>query len=177
MLFKKFTNSDEYALPIDWEPEWSVGAPIPHVISSGHQSYLIYYIEEESQDWDGINVKVMDSNANEELPIAVVEFKGCYAYKFGGANDEVLYGHPLYKKGLKFYSAHKVINSNWIKAEEKINSVHDYYNPEPWRDRIHYLLLFHDELFECIADGYETSVYRESFKTVLSKVLNKMNCL
>lgn len=175
MLFKKSTNTDEYALPIDWEPAWDVGAPIPHVISSGYQSYLIYYIREESLDWDGTTVKVNDPNNYEELPIAVVKFNGCYAYKFGGANDEVLYGHPLYKKGLKFYSAHKVINSNWIKAEEKINSVHDYYKPERWKDRVHYLLLFHDELFECIADGYEISIYKESFKSVLSKVLNEMN--
>ncbi|RKP57939.1 hypothetical protein D7Z26_00020 [Cohnella endophytica] len=175
MLFKKTTNSYEYALPIEWEPAWDVGAPIPHVISSGHQTYLLYYIEEESQDWDGTSVTVIDPNSNEVLPIAVVKFNGCYAYKFGGANDEVMSGHPLYKKGLKFYSAHKVINSNWIKAEEKINSIHAYYKPERWKERIHYLLLFHDELFECIADGFEITVFRESFSSVLSKTLSELN--
>ncbi|ULO08532.1 hypothetical protein H1230_06915 [Paenibacillus sp. 19GGS1-52] len=175
MLFKKWNQTKEYALPIEWEPSWDVGAPIPQVISSGYQTYLIYYIGEASDDWDGINVKVIDPDSNEVLPIAVVKFNGCYAYKFGGANDEVMYGHPLYKKGLKFYSAHKVINSKWIKAEEKINSIHDYYKPERWKDRIHYLLLFHDELFECIADGYEITMYKESIESVLFKVLSEMN--
>ncbi|BFT72403.1 hypothetical protein PAENIP36_38450 [Paenibacillus sp. P36] len=85
-----------------------------------------------------------------------------------------MYGHPLYNKGLKFYSAHKVINSNWIKAEEKINSIHNYYKQERWKDRIHFLLLFHDESFECIADAYEISIYRESFKLVLFKVLSEL---
>jgi hypothetical protein len=92
---------------------------------------------------------------------------GCYASKFGGPNDEVIEGHPLHGKGLGAYQAHIVANSKWIEEVKLSNSVHPRFSPNSWANAKHYLLLFHDEMFECIASGYKIEVFRASFEDVM----------
>jgi hypothetical protein len=55
---------------------------------------------------------------------AVIRFPLCSIFTFGAPNDEALAAHPLYRKGLKFYSVHRVDNSSWISLLERRNSVH-----------------------------------------------------
>ena len=158
----------------EWPVKWDPGAPLPHVISSGHKTFLVYYIKEIDPNWDGTYVKVIDPSEEEILPIALVEFTRCYACRFGGANDEVIHGHPLWRKGLEPYGAHMIHNSRWIKEEMRINSVHQYYRPERWEKMKHYLLLFHDEMFECLAEGFEIRVFRDTFKNVLMEAIGQI---
>jgi hypothetical protein len=56
---------------------------------------------------------------------------------------------------LESYGAHRVENSPWIAAERKTNSVHTQFREEAWKGWTHYLLLFHDNLFECIAKNHK----------------------
>jgi hypothetical protein len=56
--------------------------------------------------------------------VAVVTVPGCLQVVCGHPNDEVLNGHPLYGKGLAFYSVHRVRNSSRLAAMEKSNAVH-----------------------------------------------------
>ena len=167
-------KNEETPILYDWPVKWDTGAPIPHVISSGHKAFLIYYTGEIDPEWDSTYVKIIDPAKEELLPLAVVEFIHCYAYKFGGANDEVIHGHPLWGKGLKPYGAHIIRNSEWIKKEEKINSVHRYYRAERWEKINHCLLLFHDEMFECLAEGFKIETVRDTFKHVLEKSLHEI---
>jgi hypothetical protein len=85
-----------------------------------------------------------------------------------------LSGHPLYGKGLELYGAHIVENSNWLMEAEQINKVHPRYNPEHWKRFKHYLLMFHDERFECLAKSFYTEVYSRSFDEVLEITLNRI---
>jgi hypothetical protein len=49
-----------------------------------------------------------------------------------------------------------VVNSRWIADQERINSVHPYHRGG-WHERLnHYVFCFHDETFECIAEGFST---------------------
>src|SRR5262245_37632707 len=93
----------EYGVPRDWPLRWDVGAPRPHVLSSGHLVRLVYLLSELDPNWDGSYVNVIDTEQPHEL--AVISFQRCTIYKFGGPNDEVLSGHPLYEKGLEPYRA------------------------------------------------------------------------
>ena len=43
----------ETALACEWEVPWEIGAPLPHVVSSGMRTYLIYVANEPDPDWDG----------------------------------------------------------------------------------------------------------------------------
>ncbi len=161
-------NGWETALKIDWVPKWDIGAPCPHVISAEGRVFLLYWMNEDDPQWDGKYVNIDDSKSEQAQPIALVEFKRCYVYKFGGMNDEVWSGHPLYERGLEGYRAHQIENSQWLKDEKKINSVHrGCYKEEHWLTKKHYFLLFHDDMFECLADGYSIEVYRDSFKNVM----------
>jgi hypothetical protein len=157
----------ETALECDWPILWSKGAPLPHVVSSGYRTFLMYLASEPDPNWDGTYITVVDPSSSGDLPIALVEFVDCYIYKFGGPNDEVFRGQPLSGRGLGGYSAHIVANSRWLAELQRINSVHSNYDPSSWRDDKHYLLLFHDEIFECIATDYKIELIHGTFRQAM----------
>ncbi len=167
-------RGDEAALAIDWRPKWDVGAPLPHVLASAGRTFLIYMVSEPDPAWDGTHVNVIDPASDAEEPLAIVEFTSCYAHRFGGPNDEVVEGHPLYGKGLEAHRAHEVANSKWLAAEQAINSVHAGYRPQKWKERSHYLLFFHDDCFECLAQGFTIDVARCSFREAVDLVVARM---
>src|SRR5262249_39591781 len=111
----------EYAVPLEWPYLWEAGAPMAHVVSSGLGLRLLYFIAEPDPAWDGSYVNVIDTSAPHEL--ARVRFESSIIDKFGGPNDEVLAGHPLYHKGLEPYRAHVIKNSSWVAEQQAINSV------------------------------------------------------
>jgi hypothetical protein len=147
--------SEEHAVPVNLEIHWNAGAPMPHLFSSGSRAFVLFYsdVPRGGQDksfreagGDGIGVPAL----------AVAEFIGMHSIKFGGPNDETLSGHPLYGKGLEFYAAHEVINSQWIAEEERINSVHPQHRGG-WHETLrHYVFTFHDETLECLAEDVRT---------------------
>ncbi|HXU07178.1 MAG TPA: hypothetical protein VN903_39765 [Polyangia bacterium] len=158
---------DECAVEIEWPVPWNTGAPLPHVLSSGLRTYLIYLVREPDPTWDGSYAAVVDPAALMKRPLAVVEFERCVLYKFGAPNDEVLAGHPLHGKGLAAYRAHTVERSRWIEEQKRINSVHPQHDPESWKPFRHYLLAFHDETFECIATAHSVKEIDSTFAEVL----------
>ena len=70
------------------------------------------------------------------------------------ANDEVFGGHPLTGKGFAGYGAYTVANSMWLAEEMRIQSVHRGFDPARWKNTRHYLLAFHDEMLECLAEDH-----------------------
>jgi hypothetical protein len=82
---------------------------------------------------------------------AAIHFPLCSIFTFGSPNDEALAGHPLYGKGLQFYSVHRVDNSSWIGLLERRNSVHPRHDPKAFlEDKRHYIFTFHDSTLECV---------------------------
>ena len=160
-------KGEETALALDWPIMWDIGAPLPHVLSSGLKTFLLYYARRDDPNWDGTYITIANPSASDGTPVVLVEFIGCEVFSFGGANDEVMHGHPLRGKGLGSYTAHTVANSRWLAEQQKINSVHDQYRPETWQNFKHYILLFHDEMFECIARDYMVEVFRGGLYQVL----------
>lgn len=114
----------------DW-PQPAAGTPNPRVIAD-EDSLLLYF-----RACTGHHI--------------VVSFPHCDTFIFGAPNDEALNGHPLYGRGLKAYSAHKVLESDWIRELERRNSVHPRHNKDHYlADRVHYIVTFHDSTFECV---------------------------
>lgn len=165
-------KGEETAFVCEWPVLWNIGAPLPHVVSSGYKTYLMYVADVPDPDWDGTYANVI--RITDTKPIAVVEFLGCESLRFGGPNDEVLSGHPLWGKGLHPYQAHVIANSRWLAEQEKTNSVHAYYNPSRWKTLKHYLLLFHDETFECLAKDYKVEIVTESMEQVVKIVTERL---
>lgn len=166
-------KGEETAIPIKTSYPLDVGAPCPHVISNGYKTYLIYYIGTGNSNWNEteVDVKIIDSKSDDF--VALVSFNWCYSFRFGGINDEVLNGHPLYEHGLEAYEMHLIENSSWIKDQQKINSVHTNFSQKRWNQRKHYIFTFHDDIFECIANDYKIQVFKGSLKDI-ALLANKM---
>jgi hypothetical protein len=156
-----FARGEPTCMPLAWKPLWSSGAPSPHVLSAGDTTYLLYMIDEHDPSWDGESV-------------AIVQFKACYAHRFGGPNDEVVHTHPLYSKGLEPYRAHEVKNSAWIASEWQMNRMHPKFRHERWDAMKHYLLLFHDEMFECLAEGHACEVRKATLGEALAQLASRI---
>jgi hypothetical protein len=81
--------------------------------------------------------------------VAVVTVPGCLQVICGHPNDEVLHGHPLYGKGLAFYSVHQVRNSSRLAALEKANAVHHRHDAASYlKGKEHWVFTFQDETVE-----------------------------
>ena len=164
-----------FAQVIEWSPQWSAGAPMPQVFSNGLKTFLIYHIDENEPNWDGSYVTMVDNTSEETYPLALVEFIKPHSHKFGTVNDEAANGHPLYERGLELYSAHTVENSNWIEELKTIHKVHPYYNEDSWDDQKHFLLFFHDEMFEIIAKDFKIETHNATFLTLATEAIKRMN--
>ena len=172
-LFDKI-KTDEFARVIEWIPQWDTGAPMPQVFSNGHKTFLTYLPNEADPNWNGTYVNMIDNSSEKTYPLALVEFSG-HTFRFGIANDEVFSGLPLWDKGLEVYAAHVIENSTWITELKSINKVHPYYNEDTWKDRIHFALLFHDEIFEVIATDFKVETFKSTFGQLAIEVARRMN--
>ena len=90
-----------------------------------------------------------------------------YCHLFGPPNDEAIEGHPLASQGLSIYSVNEVANSSWIHSLERMNSVHPYHRPEKFAKYRHYIFVFQDSTFECVASGFEFKIHCGSMHSVL----------
>jgi hypothetical protein len=89
-------------------------------------------------------------DTSDEL-VAVVTIPLCLQLVCGHPNDEVLHGHPLYAKGLKFYSVHRVGRSSRLAAMERANAVHPRHHSTSYlRDKEHWVFTFQDCTVECL---------------------------
>lgn len=160
-------RGEEAAVPIDWETPWDTGAPLPQVLASSGRTFLIYLA---ITPWPGGAAQSMPTTIDPVTPppwrIALVEFLNCAALRFGRGSDDER-GHALDGAGLVPYSAHTIANSRWLGAMREIGpyGVDD----EPtWRpDLKHYLLMFHDDSFECLATGHRIEVFQDRLDGVL----------
>jgi len=158
---------------LDDIPECDPGAPLPVVLANDFALLLIYLLPSGPADWDGTTVRVIGSDSD-DLPVAVVEFQRPYAHLFGPPNDEAIAGHPLAFRGAVPYGAYEVENSSWIRAMERMNSVHPYHKPGLFDLLHHYIFTFHESTFECAASGLAVTVERGSVSSIAAKVLSRL---
>ncbi len=145
-------DTDERVISLDVGLYPEAGAPAPLLAQSDHDCFLVFHAVEERGG---------------EIRTGVVEVMGCEATRFGYPNDEALAGHPLWGRGLDFYSVGEVINSSWVAQLDEQNraAFPDYERPQ----KRHFIITFHDSTFECVADdlvarvvdGYREAVFAE----------------
>ena len=100
--------TDTVELLADW-PHPRTGNTVP-VVHYGHGPLRLAYETPEER-------------------VAVVTVPLCLQFVCGHPNDEALQGHPLYDKGLRFYSVHRVGNSSRLAALERANATHPSHDP------------------------------------------------
>ena len=106
-----------------------------------------------------------------DVGVALVEFPHCAVTKFGYPNDEAWSGIPR-TRGLS-YGIFEVINSSWNAEIARLNR-YSFPDTEESRRR-HFLFLFHDSSFECLADDLTLEIvdrpYRDVFERITRRVL------
>lgn len=147
-------------------PQSSIGAPCPMVLAGENCVHLAYYLEEPIAGWDGSTARMVDENSK-DMPCALVRFSLPYAQMFGPPGDESFRAHPLAARGLRPYGVFEVRYSSWIRRLERMNSVHPYHDPRRFAAYKHFVFAFHDTTFECVAEGFELSVLRDSVSSAL----------
>jgi hypothetical protein len=163
-----YTVSTDRPRELSSLPQSSIGAPCPMLTADEHSLRIAFYVEEGrlSPQWVNVSVRPESPNDSDSL-CAVVSFSLVYAHIFGPPNDEAFSGHPLASRGLEPYAAFEVEQSSWLRALERMNSVHPYHRPEQFAQYKHFILSFHDSTFECIAASFEVALCRGSVARVL----------
>jgi hypothetical protein len=167
-------RSEEHAVPCPGFPVWDVGAPLPHLVTEGRKTSLVYLTREPDPTSDGRTAHVVDPQDEELHLVALVQFHRVVSVRMGAPNDEVLHGHPLFGKGLAAYQPHVVVRSSWLAELRKVNSVHRAHDPAPWERFHHYLLPFHDETFECLAESFTATTKLTSLKSACRDALEDL---
>jgi hypothetical protein len=97
---------------------------------------------------------------------ALVEFSSCLVTRFGYPNDEAWSAIPR-TKGLS-YGIFEVQESEW--KEELVHLNRFGFPATPQLGGRHFLLLFHDSSFECIADDIRLELTDEPYERVFGRI-------
>lgn len=120
------------------------GAPAPLILTNDDSLVLLFY--------------AFTGNDPTEK-IVKLNFHLFSTYSFGSPNEEGLYKHRYYDLGLRSGGFYEVTNSDLIKKLFGNNEAIDEIVLEGLH---HYILTFHDNTFECIADGFDFSSVDQS---------------
>jgi len=155
-------------------PRPDVGAPSPMIVCDEAHLLLAYLVNEQHCAWESDSVLNLSGETGEH--IAIVTLHHPTAHMFGLPNDETLSGHPLYSRGLRWYSVWEVQASSWIHQFERVNAVHEQHSPQRFlANKRHFIFTFHDSTFECIAHGFTYKVVRASFSDAIMKMAETLH--
>lgn len=144
-------------LELDCLPEAAVSGAI--LLESEYSTFLLF------------NAMKRQGEFRESAGLAVAEFDNCWITKFGYPNDEAWSAIPR-TSGLS-YGLFEVLESEWILEIDALNR-HGFPN---WAglDHRHFLFLFHDSAFECIARDMSLTIAREPRATVLARLTARLD--
>lgn len=146
----------EHVVPIDIGvvPESAISGPV--LLQSDQSAFLIFNAMKRDLDVDGY----VDAG------LAICEFLGCRITKFGYPNDEAWSAIPR-TRGLS-YNVCEVADSEWDKEIAGLNR-HRFPDSAMRRKR-HFLILFHDSSFECLAEDIRCQTSDEPIEVILGRL-------
>ncbi len=150
--------------------EMDYGAPSPTIVSNDSELFIAFYADKEIK-----TLEPKERNTIYDKGIFALKFKKYLKYIFGLPGNETIQGHPYSKLGMKSFSFYELKNSNLIKDLQEIEKIHSYYNPEKWLNYKHYILTFHDNMFECIAEDFEIREGNSSLYNQATVMLNELS--
>ncbi len=114
-------------------------------------------------------MKVRRDGRRDSAGHAVVEICRYSITKFGYPNDEARPGHPLHPRGLDSDDGvYEVLNSSWVAELTKQNRVRFPFTPDS--KQRHFIINFHDSLFECVADDLRVTLRTEPYEQVFHEL-------
>jgi hypothetical protein len=150
------------ALELQDVPPSSANAPSPRLSASEQHLHLAYFGAASRA-----TPRTGDRATSGDGGTTLVRFLRPLALLFGPPGDETLHGHPLAERGLKPYSAFRIRDSSWVRALERRNAVHPRHAPERFSKYEHYVFVFQDSTFECVAEGFSVGSGDDDVATTL----------
>ncbi len=146
------------------------GSPSPTILSNDNELFIAFYADKENT-----SAIPHERNTIYDTGIFALKFKKYLKYTFGLPSDETIQAHPYCQLGMRSYSFYELRNSDLIKSLQDMEKIHPKYNPEKWKIYKHYILTFHDNMFECIAQGFEIREENISLYNQASTMLNELS--
>lgn len=106
---------------------------------------------------DGNNVFLLYPCKNDTATMCL-SFVHPWSVKYGSPNDEVIDAHPFEQIGLELGAAYIVLHSRWKSELEAVNATHDQYDSKHWNELKHFVFMFKDYMFECVALKFNCEV-------------------
>ncbi len=154
-------RGNEYAEVLDIGFGIDSGAPMPHLMSSGNDVFVILYAQDDTNP--APPGKPADDTSE---PIGVIGFGGCRGLRFEYHGWDSEEEHPLARRGLRTDRLHEIHNSHWIEAEGIEGT-----GPEPVH---HYILWLHDESIEILGRLRSFSSREEDFHQAWLRAAQRM---
>jgi len=134
------------------------GAPNPMIICKNNVIFLTFYNQEEKNE-------LHERDERFDKNISLIKFSSVLKHTFGSPNQDMLFFHEYSKLGIKSGEAYLIQNSEWIKKEIEFARQHPYFNSKKFDRSQHFLFVFKDNLFECIAESLDIQVIKENTQT------------
>lgn len=150
--------------------QMDAGAPSPLVLSNDNELFVSFYANKVHSVSEP-----QERNTVYDEGVITLRFNSYIKYTFGFPNDETLSGHPYNKFGLESYAFYEVMDSDFIRQLMIIDSAHPYHTTSKWKEYKHYVLTFHDNMFECVAKGFELREENSTLYNEASRVLNEIS--
>jgi hypothetical protein len=120
--------------------------PEPVVLSNDSELYLAFFAFRLVDD---------EHDKTSEAEIIVIKIKHPLKHTFGAPSNETIQKHPCYKLGLKPCGFYEVKNSYMLRELEEIQKSHHHFHPDIFKKYRHFILTFHDNTFECVAEDFQ----------------------
>lgn len=149
--------------------EMDLGSPSPLILSNENELFVTFYF-----DGQVFSKIPQERNTIYDTGVIVLKFRNYLKYTFGMPGEETIQGHPYSKLGMQSYSFYELEGSDLIERLQSIEEVHPEYDSAKWQQYKHHILTFHDNMFECVSQGFEltekdTSLYKEA-STLLNEI-------
>ncbi len=150
--------------------EMDTGAASPTVLSNENELFVIFYGDSRRQsdfpqEWNTVY----------DTGVFVLKFTNCLKHTFGMPGDETFRGYRYYAVGMRPYSFYELNVPDWIEELQAIDRAHPRFNPDKWPQYKHYIITFHDSMFECVAQGFEIREENASLYSQVGVLLNELS--
>jgi len=126
------------------------GAPFPIVLGSDNDLMVVFFKDEEIDAEQS-----QESKDQEDSQVIAVCFRDYVKYSFGSPNNELLGVHPYSLMGIGANSFYEMKDSPLVEEQRNLAKKHPYYDNERWNGYRHFIITFHEKMFECVAMGFE----------------------
>lgn len=150
--------------------EMDYGSPSPTILSNDNELFIAFYAGKKSS-----STIPQERNTVYDTGVFALKFKVYLKYMFGLPGEETIRGHPYSKLGMKSYSFYELKNSDLIKSLQDIEKAHPKYNADKWKMYKHFILTFHDNMFECVAQDFEIREENTSLYKHATDMLNELS--